>query len=225
MASPSASASNSAGDSAPTTTSALPISRTLTSSRAKEPSHQHLSSSPASTTGSFAGGHPRSASSGSSILSASMMRRGVPGAFPSTSVGSGHSVSASISLEKAQATQEAQGGESRWRELLSEGKGVEDDLARASRDDGALARGAGKGGPSTTPATKTSRGWPAGGSAAGGSASAGISKGTQERRASSLSSSSVFEALTGRKMGVQPAASATGAGGAAGEMRKLLKKP
>lgn len=202
-----------------TVSGALPIPATPTSISSKSASQRHLSSSPASTTGSYAA-FPRSASSGSSILSASMMRRaggggGVPGAFPS-SVGSG-----SISLEKAQATLEAQTGDSKWEKRL-----LEEDLAKASREDGAIRRASTVG---RKEGTRTSKGWPSSSAATGsGSGSGGTSSPAAERRSGSLSSSSVFEALTGRRMSMG-ATSGLGGGGAAnagaeGEMRKLLRK-
>lgn len=194
-----------------TVSGALPIPATPTSISSRAASQQqHLSSSPASTTSSFAA-LPRSASSGSSILSASMMRRaGVPGAFPS-SVGSG-----SISLEKGSATLEAQTGDSKWEKKL-----LEEDLAKVSREDGAIRRASTVG---RKEGTRTSKGWP--GSSAAPAGSSGGASSPAERRSGSLSSSSVFEALTGRRMSMG-ASSSLGAGakaGAEGEMRKLLRK-
>lgn len=180
---------------------ALPISPASASTSKRQAQQQQLASSPASTAGSYTA-FPRSASSGSSILSASMMRRaggagGLPGAFPSSfGSGGGPSGSASISLEKAQATQETQTGDSKWDKLL-----LEEDLAKASRDDGAIKRASTVGRKAGVTATKGH--------------SAGTGGSSANRRAASMSSSSVLDALTGKKASV---------GGAEGEMRKLLRK-
>lgn len=156
-----------------------------------------LASSPTSTAGGSFIAFPRSGgSSGSSILSASMHRRG----------GSGRTRSTASPPTKALSTIEAQDPGSRWAALT-------EDLATASTDDFPTS----KNGPmtrSTMTIGRNTRGWPGKAAADSGGDSARNSLG---------SASSIFEAFTNRKSSAPASSPAPSGSEAASEIMKRLK--
>ncbi|GAA5857458.1 hypothetical protein JCM8547_009283 [Rhodosporidiobolus lusitaniae] len=208
---------------------ARPItSSSRTPHAASKPSPNLLSASPASTSASSINvvSHPRSGSSGSSILSSSIQQYRRSSA--ATLGKSGISLPVP-SGGKAPSTQEAQMSGSRWN-LLQE------DLApppTTSTTTSSSSTGSRRSPPaaSSTPASgsmtlgrKTTKGWPGG---SGPSSSASPSS-------SSPGKGSIFDVFTGRRAsttaggagggGKKDSAAATGSG-AEGEIRKLLGQP
>lgn len=205
----------------PVRSTAVPLS---TSRAPPAPSAELLSASPASTSASSVKGlsHPRSASSGSSILSSSLHRRAASSAF--SPLGTGTSPPPPMPSVKAPSTAEAQLTGSRW-DLLQE------DLSR---------RSAPSPGPATASMTlgrKTTEGWPGPSAATSGSSPSSSSPsqgfgtprshGERALSTSAASSASIFDVLRGRRASTsQPQRREGGAvSGAEGEMRKLLGQP
>ncbi|GAA6002527.1 hypothetical protein JCM10207_001163 [Rhodosporidiobolus poonsookiae] len=193
---------------------------------AHNPAADLLSGSPASTSASsvHAVSHPRSVSSGSSILSSSIHRRASSSAF-----GFASSVSPPMPGGKAPSTQEAQLTDSRWN-LLQEDLAQREQVSGSSRAQATMTVG-----------RKMGRGWPAvpssSGSPSGSSPSQAGSSRTPSRQddgaalSTSASSASIFDVLTGRKAsgkvrrGSAAGSSKPGLTSAKGEMRKLLGQP
>ncbi|GAA5944747.1 hypothetical protein JCM3775_006486 [Rhodotorula graminis] len=188
------------------------------------PSTELLSASPPSTSASSVNvlSHPRSASSGSSILSSSLHRRAASSTF--SPLGASTSPPPPLPSVKAPSTAEAQLTGSRWN-LLQE------DLARSSAPSPAPTTA------SMTLGRKTTKGWPSATATASGSSPSSSSPsqgygtprshGERALSTSAASSASIFDVLRGRRASTsQPQRKDVGAvSGAEGEMRKLLGQP
>ncbi|GAA6064622.1 hypothetical protein JCM10212_006067 [Sporobolomyces blumeae] len=171
------------------------------------PTAHLLSSSPASSSVNSVRvlSHPRSASSGSSILSTSMHRRG-----PSSMQG----VSPPVPSGKAPPTNEAQLTDSRWN-LLHDGLAEDEQSRRATPQPKAIG----------TPSPKAT---PSGGPDPAPSTSADRTRSDTPTRgflSSSTSTSSVFDLLKGKSRTGSIKGSSKESGNAEGEIRKLLGQP
>ncbi|BGP15965.1 hypothetical protein JCM10213_004780 [Rhodosporidiobolus nylandii] len=217
---PHSSAGSTAGSSSTTSSpryvrsSARPIGLGTASVAARvSPAADLLSASPASTSASSinAISHPRSASSGSSILSSSIHRRASSAAG---AAGQGMSPPP-LPGQKTPATSEAQLTGSRWNLLQEEMSPP----SAAKRAGGSLSIGRASG-----------RGWPSASTSPSSASLAPDGPSSPARMSTSTSTSSIFDVFMGGARKASGAAarrgsSSQGAGGAEGEMRKLLGQP
>ncbi|GAA5909918.1 uncharacterized protein JCM6883_003133 [Sporobolomyces salmoneus] len=209
--SPSLSASTHSPRYIPSSSSTRKNSRALSITGSRPSPSNLLSSSPASSSANSIHGtsHPRSASSGSSILSSSMHRRGLSGISPSLIDG------------KALPTKEAQLNDSRWN-LLQDGLVDEHSNASSSKAVPVVSGGGGAR-VSEQKTVESNRASPAGGLSSSASTSSVFDMLIGKNRLSPVernqSSSSSSTASKGKK------GSSSSSETAEGEIRKLLGQP